>query len=61
MDVRIEIANYIDSTGRKLTWLADETGIPYNTLYAILKLKTTQLSKDRLVLINQSLQTKFKL
>lgn len=60
MDVRDAIMGCVDKTGRKLTWLSKETGIPYNSLYAILKLKTTKLNSERLTLIKTALNIKFK-
>ena len=60
MDVRDEIMRHIKDNGISLTWLSKKTGIEYNALYAILKLKTTKLKETRLILINIMLKTNFK-
>ena len=59
-DVRDEIMNWLDVNERSMAWLAEKTGINYNTLYAILKQKVMKLSAARLQLINNFLATKFK-
>lgn len=60
VDVRDEIVAWLDVNDRSMAWLAEKTGINYNTLYSILKQKIIKLSAARLELINNFLATKFK-
>lgn len=59
-DTRDLVLNHLKKYGSTISWLSKETGIPYNTLYAILKLKTTNISEERMISINNVLGTKFK-
>ncbi len=60
VDVRDEIVAWLDDNDRSMAWLAEKTGINYNTLYSILKQKIIKLSAARLESINNFLCTKFK-
>lgn len=60
VDVRDEIMTWLEANERSMAWLAEKTGINYNTLYSILKQKVMKLSAARLELINNFLATKFK-
>jgi lambda repressor-like predicted transcriptional regulator len=60
VDVRDEIMEWLETNERSMAWLAEKTGINYNTLYSILKQKVMKLSAARLELINNFLATKFK-
>ncbi len=46
---------------RRLPWLAEETGIPYGTLYSTLVNKMAGLQKYQLAPINKALKTHFEL
>lgn len=59
-DVRDQILNEMERGGRKLTWLAEQTGINYNTLHSCLKHKTFDLSEENLKKINNVLETDFE-
>ena len=59
IDVRDAIMNKMDSEGRSLQWLADTTGINYNTLHSCIKRKLFNLSADNLMKINFALETNF--
>lgn len=59
VDVRDLIMEALD--GRPLTWLAEKTGILYDTLYACLVKKHFLLSQEKLDKINTSLKTDFTL
>jgi lambda repressor-like predicted transcriptional regulator len=61
LDVRVIIMDKMDNEGRALSWLADKTGINYNTLYSILKRRIFPLSEDNLNKINKALETDFVL
>lgn len=58
-DVRDLIMEKMKSEGRMLTWLAETTDIPYDTLYSCLKKKLFSLSEDNLESINEALGTDF--
>lgn len=60
VDVRDTIVQWLDDNDRSMAWLAEKTGINYNTLYSILKQKIIKLSAARLESINNFLCTKFK-
>jgi lambda repressor-like predicted transcriptional regulator len=60
VDVREEILAHLKMIDRKLNWLATKTGMNYNTMYSIFIQKVVQLSQDRLDIINEVLETKFK-
>jgi len=59
-DVRDEIKKWLDDNDRSMAWLAEKTGINYNTLYSILTQKVIKLSAAKLQAINNFLGTKFK-
>ena len=59
-DVRDEITDWLKDNDRSMAWLADKTGINYNTLYSILAQKIIKMSAARLEAINNFLGTKFK-
>ncbi|HXS61098.1 MAG TPA: hypothetical protein VN703_09855 [Candidatus Sulfopaludibacter sp.] len=46
IDIRDKIMNKMNKEGRKLSWLASETGINYNTIYSILIHKIIALSDE---------------
>jgi hypothetical protein len=58
---RVEILNHLKRIKRPLTWLTVVTDIPYGTLYSVLKLKSLELTQERLDKINKGLGTDFKL
>lgn len=60
-DVREIINNKMDSEGRALSWLAEKTGINYNTLYSCIKRRIFPLSQDNLDKINKALETDYSL
>lgn len=60
-DVRDEIMSELKKQERTVTWLSKKTGIAYSTLYNILKHKIYSLDKSQLALINNVLNTDFKL
>lgn len=59
-DVRDEIVQWLKDNERSMAWLADKTGINYNTLYSTLTQKIIKLSAAKLETINNFLGTKFK-
>ena len=59
-DVRDEITTHLKSDDRSLRWLAEKTGINYNTMYSIFTQKVIKLSADKLENINTVLGTSFK-
>lgn len=59
-DVRDDIKKWLEDNERSIAWLADKTGINYNTLYSTLTQKTIKLSAAKLEAINNFLGTKFK-
>jgi len=60
VDVRDVIKQWLEDNERSIAWLADKTGINYNTLYSTLTQKTIKLSAAKLETINNFLGTKFK-
>lgn len=60
-DVRDDIMEEIEKQERTVTWLSKKTGIPYTTMYNILKHKISSLDENQLRLINNILNTKFRL
>lgn len=60
-DVRQIIMNKMDSEGRTLQWLANETDINYNTLHSCIKRLLFSLSQENLEKINKALETDFTL
>lgn len=60
IDVRDTITDWLKENKRSMAWLAERTGINYNSLYSILKQRITKLSAEKLELINNFLGTKFK-
>ncbi len=61
MDARDLILAKMNDEGRKLSWLAEKTGINYGTLYSCIVKKIYILTEKNLQLINEVLQTDFKL
>jgi hypothetical protein len=65
MDNRDELVDKIwlklEEIERPLFWLAEKTGINYNTLYGIMRQKTTKISDKYLPSINEILDTDFKI
>lgn len=59
LDIRDKITEKLQKEGRTLRWLSKTTEINYNTLYGILYQKTTKLSPDKIVSINEALGTEF--
>jgi len=59
-DVRDVIMAKMKNEGRVLTWLADRSGISYDTLYSCLKKKFFSLSEENLSKINKALGTDFE-
>ena len=59
-NVRDVIMEKMNSEGRKLTWLAKQTKIPYYTLDACLKRNKFSVSDKNLKKINLALGTEFK-
>lgn len=59
-DVRDEITAWLEANDRSMAWLAEKTGINYNTLYSTLTQKIIKMSAARLEAINNFLGTKFK-
>lgn len=59
-DIRDVIKKRMIDEGRKLTWLSQITGIPYDTLNSCIKKKLFNLSEDNLSKINKALGTDFK-
>jgi len=59
-DVRETIMNKMDNEGRSLVWLAEKTGINYNTLHSCIKRKLFTLSEENLEKINKALGTDFE-
>ena len=59
-DVRDVIMDKMKQEGRVLTWLAEKTGISYDTLYPCLKKKLFSLSEENLEKINDALKTSFE-
>lgn len=59
IDVRDSIANKLKEIERPLTWLADKTSIPYNTLHSCITRKLFKVSADNLHKINEVLGTSF--
>lgn len=59
-DVRDEINQWLDDNKRSKGYLAEMTGINYHTLYSIFKIKISNLSDEKLKIINQALGTNFQ-
>lgn len=51
-----ELKNILRDNGRKVTWLAEETGISPNTLYAIIKRDSENINYANLIKICDALQ-----
>jgi lambda repressor-like predicted transcriptional regulator len=60
-DPRDSIMQYIEETGRKLSWLSEQSGISYHRLYGCVKRKIIDLSQEDLDAINEVLNTDFAL
>lgn len=61
IDTRDRINEKMESEGRTLRWLADQTEINYNSLYSCIKRKIFPLNKDWLKRINKALETEYEL
>lgn len=61
VDVRDLIMNKMEEEGRTLSWLAEKTGMNYNTIHSCIKRKLFLLSEENLFKINNALGTDFKL
>jgi len=60
-DVRDIINNKMEAEGRALSWLAEKTGINYNTLYSCIKRKIFPITQESLDKINKALETDYSL
>lgn len=60
IDVRDAIMEHIKADDRSLAWLAEKTGINYNTAYSTFSQKVIKLTDEKLSKINEVLGTDFK-
>lgn len=58
-DVRAEVMRFLKQEKRRISWLSEETGIPYSTLYFIFKKKQRTLTDEMRESINGKLNTNF--
>ena len=58
-DVRNEIKAKLVDMERNMAWLANKTGIPYGTIYAMIEQKDFNINQVRMKLINTALGTKY--
>lgn len=61
IDVRDLVLKKLNEDDRTLTWLHRKSGIPYSTLYGILKHRISKFNKVQLSKVNKVLGTDFKL
>lgn len=55
------ILNHLKEIKRPLSWISENTDIPYGSVYSIFVQKTMELTKEKLDKINKGLGTDFKL
>lgn len=61
VDVRDLVLSELQTQERGVTWLSRKTGIPYSTLYNILKHRISTFDESQLKSVNDILKTDFKL
>ena len=59
-DIRDIIMRILKEDDRTLRWLHDQTGVPYGTLYSVLREKRFTLSAENFSKINKVLPKKIK-
>lgn len=59
-DVRDVILAYLKDNERSLSWLCRKCNFSYNTMYNCFTHRHFDLTDDRLIVINETLGTKFK-